>query len=263
MTSPAPAASRRRRTVVVTGGTRRLGRIVSEALAADGWDILATYSAARTGAAGELDSFSRELETKHGVSCVCHPVDLADPQADDIERTLDRCPSPLSGLVNNAAVFEWDSLATLDRSAIEATLTVNLVAPLLVTSAVARRLAGADGIVAFILDQKIFNPYPDHFTYTVSKGAAHMALTLCARTPDTTVRYYGLAPGLTLPAPGQSETSFRAAQKTVPLARSPSPREIGGAIRFLFRGTAANGFVLTLDGGASLVQRSRDFEFHS
>jgi NAD(P)-dependent dehydrogenase (short-subunit alcohol dehydrogenase family) len=265
MTSNAPQSQRRpprlERTVVVTGGTRRLGRVISAALAEMGFDVAASYSDARLAGSAELAAFEADISSRHGVRCATVCADLSDPTPAAIARLFDACPSPLFGLVNNAGMFEWDNLASLTRAGVEATLAVNLVAPMLVTSEFARRIADATGVAVFMLDQKIFNPYPDHLTYTVSKGAAHMLLEMCAREPGRDIKFYGLAPGLTLPAPGQSKANFHAAQASVPLGVSPQPDEIAVGVQFLFCGTAANGHVLVIDGGACLVQRERDFEF--
>ncbi len=246
----------------MTGGTRRLGRIIAEAVAADGFDIVATHSGEKQIDSAELSEFRAHIEDRYGVDCVTVWADLSDSAPDTITRVLAVAPSPLFGLVNNAGMFKWDDLATLERARIEDTLALNLVAPMLLTSAFSRAIGARPGVVVFMLDQKIANPYPDHLSYTVSKGALHMLLTMCAREPGRAIRFYGLAPGLTIPAPGQTVANFEAAQKTTPLGLSPTPDEIAHAIRFLFRCTATNGFTLILDGGTSLAPRARDFEFH-
>ena len=251
-----------KRSVIVTGGTRRLGRVISAALAGMGFDIVASYSDRRLSGSAELAAFVSEMEALSGGTCVTHWIDLSDPHGDAIDALIDACPSPAYGLVNNAGVFVWDDLASVTREGIDATLAVNLVAPMLVTSRFVQRVADGDGVVVFVLDQKVVNPYPDHLTYTVSKGAAHMLLKMCALEPGRRVRFYGLAPGLTLPAPGQSEEHFRAAQTSVPLGASPRPEDIAAGVRFLFEVGTANGEVLVIDGGASLVKRERDFEFY-
>ena len=167
--------------MVVTGGTRRLGRIIAEAVAADGYDIVATHSGENQIDSAELSDFRGHIEDRYGVDCVTVWADLSDPDPGTIMRVLNVAPSPLFGLVNNAGMFKYDDLATLERARVEDTLALNLVAPMLLTSAFSRAVGQRPGIVVFMLDQKIANPYPDHLTYTVAKGALHMLLTMCAR----------------------------------------------------------------------------------
>jgi NAD(P)-dependent dehydrogenase (short-subunit alcohol dehydrogenase family) len=251
------------RTIVVTGGTRRLGKSLSEAAAEHGYDIVATYSDHALSGTAELASFKTAIEAAHGVTCALVHADFSDPAPAVIAAIFDACPSPLFGLINNAGMFQWDDLKSLDRAQCQEIISVNLLAPMLVTSEFSKRLAAtnAPGIALFMLDQKVFNPYPDHLTYTVCKGALNMLVTMCAREPGHAVKFYGLAPGLTIPAPGQSTSSFLAAQKNVPMGLSPTPEDIKRCAKFLLGGSAANGYVLLIDGGASLITRERDFAF--
>jgi NAD(P)-dependent dehydrogenase (short-subunit alcohol dehydrogenase family) len=253
------------KTAIVTGGTRRLGRYVSEVLAKIGFDIVATYSDRSWSSSPDLTAF-REMIESHGVQCSIVNADFLNPSAELMSRVCDACPSALYGLVNNAAMFHWDSLESLQVSSMDHTISVNLIAPMLLTSEFCRRIKryGSTGIALFMLDQKIFNPYPDHCTYTVCKAALNMFMTMCARDrtgPD--IKFYGLAPGLVLPAAGQDPQTFADAQKSVLLGTSPSPEEIQRCVEFLFTGIAASGYVLRVDGGASITGRERDFAFFS
>jgi NAD(P)-dependent dehydrogenase (short-subunit alcohol dehydrogenase family) len=250
------------KTVVVTGGTRRLGRYISEALAEMGFDIVATHSEALLPGSAELAAFKSAID-RHGVRHAVVSADFLKPDPPMMSAICDACPSALYGLVNNAAMFQWDDLDSLEPQSMNDTVSINLMAPMLLTSEFSRRLkkSRSGGIVLFMLDQKIFNPYPDHLTYTVCKAALNMFLTMCAREAGHDVKFYGLAPGLVLPAPGQDLEAFAEAQKSVLLGASPTPDEIQRCVAFLFSGVASSGFVLRVDGGASLVGRDRDFAF--
>ncbi len=259
----APPVHNRHRTVIITGGTRRLGRRISAVFAKRGFDILATYSDPALTDSQSLADFKSQLEARHGVACRLALADLLAPDPEMFQSIVDACPTPVYGLVNNAGVFDWDCLKTLELPSMMRTINVNLLAPMLLTSTVCRSLdeAAAGGVVIFMLDQKVYRPYRDHLTYTVCKAALDMFTKMCAIEQPDRVKFYGLAPGLTLPATGQSEADFRAAQKTVPLGLSPTPDDIDRSIEFLLTGEAANGSVLLVDGGASLVSRDRDFAF--
>jgi NAD(P)-dependent dehydrogenase (short-subunit alcohol dehydrogenase family) len=250
------------KTVIVTGGTRRLGRYISEALAEMGFDIVATYSDASLSGSSELAAFKSTID-QHGVRCAVAGADFLTPDPQMMSAVCDACPSALYGLVNNAAMFHWDDLDSLEPRSMDNTLSVNMIAPMLLTSEFSRRLkrSQSGGVALFMLDQKIFNPYPDHLTYTVCKAALNMFMTMCARETGHDIKFYGLAPGLVLPAPGQDLGAFAQAQKSVLLGASPTPDDIQRCVKFLFSGVASNGCVLRVDGGASLVGRDRDFAF--
>ena len=250
-------------TAIVTGGTRRLGGIMTRAFASWGWDVVATHTAQGPEAMEEAKHFAGEVEALHGVKCIPVPSDFEHLDERGASEILSACPSPAACLVNNAGIFEWDDLVSISPELTRRVMAVNLVAPMLLTS---RFLNAAPEparkrVVISMLDQKIYNPYPDHISYTVGKAGLAMFVEMSARESRGRSLHYGIAPGLTLPAPGQSDPAFRQAQKTVPLGISPTPGEITACICFLLRGSARNGSVLTIDGGASLVTRDRDFQF--
>jgi NAD(P)-dependent dehydrogenase (short-subunit alcohol dehydrogenase family) len=258
---PARRSNASGETAIVTGGTRRLGRHFSDALAGMGYDLVVTCSAAQP--LDERTAFVAHMQQRHGVAAAVVEADFSRPDEAQMGAILSACPGPPTCLVNNAGIFEWDDLATLEHEAVSRTLNVNLVAPMLLTSHFARvdvapRLRRS---VVSILDQKLFNPYPDHFTYTVSKAGLAMFVEMSARSAGA-LYHYGIALGLTLPAPGQSHEDFLSAQRTVPLCVGPGPAEVTGWLAFLLSGAARNGTVVTIDGGASLAGRKRDFQFH-
>lgn len=75
-------------------------------------------------------------------------------------------------LINNAARFAWDTLATLDGETWEAHLDVNLRAPIFLTQAFAKALpARAAGNVINVIDQKVLRLDPEYFSYTIAKSA--------------------------------------------------------------------------------------------
>ena len=67
------AAAVRPRAAIVTGGTRGIGRGISEALARDGFDLLCTYNTNAEAAAAAAE----ELRTTHGVRVECVGGDIA------------------------------------------------------------------------------------------------------------------------------------------------------------------------------------------
>ena len=83
------------------------------------------------------------------------------------------------------------------------------------------------------LDFKLANPYPDHFSYTLSKYALAGATELLARALAPRVRVNAVAPGYVLPAPGQSEEDYKRLHAQTPLEYGPTAEDIAHAVRFL------------------------------
>jgi NAD(P)-dependent dehydrogenase (short-subunit alcohol dehydrogenase family) len=247
---------------LVTGAARRLGRSIALALAQDGWDLVIHYRASAEAAQEVVDEIHRL-----GRRAIALAADLdADSE---IEGLLPRCVEGLGEVrcvVNNASRFEYDSIAEFSASRLEAHMRSNLVAPVLLARGLFERRralgsASGDAAVINLLDQKLFNPNPDFFSYTISKSALMAATTMLAQALAPHVRVVGVAPGITLPATGQSPDNFAAAHRATPLLHSSTPLDIARAVCYLASAAAVTGTTLLVDGGQHLVASERDVMF--
>jgi len=235
---------------LITGAGQRIGRRLAEVLAADGHDLALHYRSSRE----EAEGLALDLADRHGVTCVALGADLA--QLAEVEELLPRAHVALGTidlLINNASLFEDDTLETLDAATWQGHLDVNLRAPILLSRAFARLLpAGVTGHIVNLLDRKVANLRPDYFSYTVSKAALLAATQLLAMELAPRIRVNAVAPGLVLPSGGQSEAEFAAEQRRAPLGMNADPTMIADAVRYLHGAAAVTGQVLFVDGGEHL-----------
>jgi NAD(P)-dependent dehydrogenase (short-subunit alcohol dehydrogenase family) len=185
--------------------------------------------------------------------------DLADPAVP--ARLIDEAiakAGPLFGLVNNASRFVFDNAASVTAEGIAAHMGPNLVAPVLLAQAFAARQSFEHGVVINILDQKLSNLNPDFFSYTLSKAALAAASEMLAMALAPKIRVCGIAPGITLAAPKQSQARFEEAWRANPLRRGSAPEDIAAAAVFLLNTPSVTGTVLYVDGGEHLMRRTRD-----
>ncbi len=239
---------------LVTGGLHRIGAAIAARLARAGFDL-----ALHKRSPAEPDAALAAALTATGVTHHRFRQDLSQPGAaaalyDEVVARFGRAPSVI---INNASLFSDTALATLTKDALAETLAVNLVTPVLLTQ---RLLAsGAGGVVINILDQRVINPVPDQFAYTLSKQALWQATRSMAVAAAPAVRVNAVAPGLTLPtddyAPGQMERLASA----MPLGALPTPDAIADAALFLVNATSVTGQTIFVDGGANLRSYERDF----
>jgi NAD(P)-dependent dehydrogenase (short-subunit alcohol dehydrogenase family) len=238
--------------VLITGGAKRLGAAIARAIAAAGFHpvIHAHASAAAAEAlAGEL-----------GGSFVLG--DLSDPAtpARLIAQATEKA-GPLFGLINNASHFVFDNSGTVTAASIAAHMAPNLTAPVLLAQAFAATLTRETGVIINMLDQKLQNLNPDFFAYTLSKAALAAATEMLAMALAPRIRVCGVAPGIALPGPLQSEQKFAKAWRANPLQRGATPADIAAAALFLLRTPSVTGTVITVDGGEHLTHRARDVAF--
>jgi len=122
----------------------------------------------------------------------------------------------------------------------------------------ARGAGAAHGCVVNLLDQKLWNPNPDHISYTLSKAALEAAQTLLAQALAPLVRVCGVAPGVTMPSGPMDAAEFELAHRLTPLERSSTPADVARAVRFLIESPAITGTTLLVDGGQHLLKQPRD-----
>jgi NAD(P)-dependent dehydrogenase (short-subunit alcohol dehydrogenase family) len=164
-------------------------------------------------------------------------------------------------VVNNASVFEHDSVASFGFAALEKHMRSNTGAAILLAQALHAHVAArrAPGVVVNLLDQKLWNQNPDFFSYTLSKAALEAATTMLAIALAPQLRVVGVAPGLTLTSHLLSDEKFQALHKLSPLGRSSSPADVAATVKFALENASLTGTTLLVDGGQHLMKFERDF----
>jgi NAD(P)-dependent dehydrogenase (short-subunit alcohol dehydrogenase family) len=257
---------------LVTGGLHRIGASIAAALARAGYD-LALHKRSPT----EPDADLAAALAESGVDHRLFRQDLAQAGAAaslfaEVTAAFGRPPTLI---VNNASRFTESDLESLDEGELTHTLAINLNVPVMLTcdllSAVKRGIAAqgttppAPGRPAIqpcvinILDQRVSNPVPDQFAYTIAKQALWQATRTMAIAAAPHVRVNAVAPGLTLPtqdyAPGQMDRLSAA----MPLNLLPTPEAIAEAALYLAQAPHVTGQTIFVDGGANLRSYERDF----
>ena len=252
MSSPATA----RPVVLVTGAARRLGRAMALDLATHGFDVAVHYRGSKE------DAFATVAELQlAGARAHAFQADLSDEGAcravvPAVAARFDR----LDAVVNSASTFEYDDPASFSVASMERHWRANTAPAILLAQALHAHLAerGGTGCVVNLIDQKLWNPNPDYFSYTLSKAALQAATVMLAQALAPRVRVCGVAPGVTLTSGPMSADEFAKAQRMTPLERSSTPRDIAHAVRFLIESPAITGTTLLVDGGQHLAAQARD-----
>ncbi|HEX7438888.1 MAG TPA: SDR family oxidoreductase [Caldimonas sp.] len=245
--------------VLVTGAAKRLGRSIALDLGTHGFDV--AVHCLRSGA--QADALVAELEAL-GARAAAFRADLSDEtQCNALVPAVVAHFERLDAVVNNASIFEYDSIETFSYAAMDKHWRANTGPALLLSRALHRHLKGCAevGCVVNLLDEKLWNPNPDYLSYTLSKAALQAATVALAQALGPQLRVCGVAPGVTLPSGTMSAAAFDAAHRRTPLERSSTPADIAAAVRFLIGAPAITGTTLLVDGGQHLVAQHRDVLF--
>jgi NAD(P)-dependent dehydrogenase (short-subunit alcohol dehydrogenase family) len=240
------------RAALVTGAARRIGRALALDLTTQGFDVAVHYGRSHDEAQAVVAAILAQ-----GRRAVALAADLADEaQTARLLGAAATALGPITLLVNNAAIFDYDRPATADADSWQRHMAINLRAPLVLTQALLAGLPeerGAD--VVNLIDERVLNLSPHYTSYTVAKGGLwvltqHLALALAPR-----VRVNAIAPGPVLPPPTMSEEDFAALCRATPLGRGPGVDEICRALRLILAAPSMTGQMITLDGGRHLRGR--------
>jgi NAD(P)-dependent dehydrogenase (short-subunit alcohol dehydrogenase family) len=243
------------KTVLITGSAKRLGRAIALHLGSIGWSVAVHYNASQ----GDAEETVAALHEK-GVHAAALNADLS--REDDTQRLVARANKavgPLTALVNNASVFESDTLATMTRESWEKHMETNLRAPIVLAQNFAEQLPeGAEGAIVNLLDQRLLKPTPQFLSYGVSKAGLHWLTVTLAQALAPRIRVNAVAPGPTLRNARQSEAYFKKQQAATILGRGATPEDVAAAAHYLIEARAVTGQMIAVDGGQHLAWRTVD-----
>ena len=159
----------------------------------------------------------------------------------------------LTLLVNNASIFENDSVHSLTIDTWDIHNNVNTRAPLLLSQSFAKLLPKKEpGVIINIIDQRVFSPRPDFISYSASKNSLFWLTKVLAQALSPKIRVCAIGPGPTLKGARQTDNDFKNQSQSVPLGNGSSPEDISQAIEFILNASSFTGQMITLDGGEHL-----------
>lgn len=250
---------------LVTGAGKRLGREMALYLARRGHDVAIHYASSAE-AAEETAAMIRALGRRAEVL----QADLLDEA--EVQRLVPRAGAALAGpltvLVNNASIFEYDNLTTATRKSWDRHMESNLRAPFVLTQDFAAQvpapepdIAGeplARGLIVNMIDQRVWKLTPEFMTYTLAKMGLWALTRTAAQALAPRVRVNAIGPGPTLRGGRQSESHFARQRAATVLKRGSNPADIVAALGFFLDSPGVTGQMIATDGGQHLGWQTPD-----
>ena len=251
-------------TALVTGAGRRLGRAMALYLAQRGHDVAIHFATSQD----EAEEVAREIRAM-GRRAVTLKADLLDEA--QVETLVPRATDdlgPLTVLVNNASIFEYDRIDTSTRRGWDRHMESNLRAPYVLIQHFARQCPPAEpdaageplakGLVVNMLDQRVWKPTPEFSTYTIAKMGLWALTQTAAQGLAPHIRVNAIGPGPTMRGTRQSETHFARQRAATVLGRGANPQDITAALGFFLDSPAVTGQFIAVDGGQHLGWKTPD-----
>ena len=242
------------KTVLITGGSRGIGRGTAIKLAHHGADVAINYLSR-----DEDAQEAKRLVEQEGVRCALVKADISKPS--DVEAMVAatrRALGPISMLVANAGISILESHEEISWETWRKTMSINLDGAFLTVMAVKdEMLANQYGRIVCISSLAAWRPRPMQIHYASSMAALHAMVKCCADAFAPDVRVNCIAPGLirtemgALLGPEKTQQLIAA----TPLARLGEPEDIANVVYFLLSDLSAfmTGHTLTVSGGRAMM----------
>ena len=250
-------------TALVTAGARRLGRAMALHLARRGHNVAIHYNSS----AAEAEATAAEARAL-GVRAEIFAADLLDlDQTETLVSRAHEALGPLTVLVNNASIFEYDNLDSATRESWDRHMGSNLRAPFVLTQAFARQAPKADrsgaepraqALVVNMIDQRVLKPTPEFMTYSLAKAGLWWLTQTSAQALAPDIRVNAIGPGPTLQGSRQSDDHFTRQRAATILERGAGPADIQAALGYFLDADSVTGQLICVDGGQHLGWRTPD-----
>jgi NAD(P)-dependent dehydrogenase (short-subunit alcohol dehydrogenase family) len=250
---------------LVTGAGKRLGRAMALYLAERGFDVAVHY-ATSVGEAEEVVGLIKEMG-RHGAALQADLLDL-DAMEGLMPRAAQALGGPVTCLINNASIFEHDTIATATRESWDRHINSNLRAPFVLSQAMATqglearvddaREPVAAGLIVNMLDQRVRKLTPEFMTYTIAKMGLWAFTQTAAQAMTPHIRVNAIGPGPTLKGSRQSQAHFDAQRAATVLGRGANSDDITAALGYFLDAPSVTGQLLCVDGGQHLAWQTPD-----
>ncbi len=243
------------KTALVTGGAKRVGRVISLTLAEAGANVVINYN----NSAEEAEATAAEVEA-FGVGALPVAADVGDPVA--VEAMVDAAITRFGGidvLVNNASTFHADPFPTTDLTVWNQAISTLVNGPFNCTNLVApSMLERGGGAIVSVSDLSAFEAWPGYIGHAVGKSAILAMTRQFALELAPTVRANAVVFGPALrPHDYDDDRYQRTADKTL-LDRWGTPEEMAHAVKYLIEADYVTGEYLVIDGGQRFGHRKAE-----
>jgi len=240
--------------IIITGAATRIGAAIAKKLSGPGIEIVIHYNKSKTNA----EKLKKEL-FKNKTKVYLVKGDLS--KENDLKKIIKFAKSKLryfDCLINNASLFENDSIKNFTSKSWDHHLNVNLKAPAYLTREFTKNVKGKKNNIINIIDQRVFKLTPFFTSYTLSKTGLYTLTKTSAMSLAPNIRVNGIAPGPTIKNKRQSEKHFKKQYLATPLKKQVNVKDICNAVDFFIKNSSITGQILAIDSGQNLNWQTPD-----
>ena len=241
------------KTVLITGGAKRIGAEIARVLHADGMNIVIHYRSSK----GDAQQLCNQMNQLRDKSAIILQANLL--QINELPALVEKSVAQWGGLdvlINNASTFYPTPVGAITEAQWDDLMGSNLKAPLFLSQAAAPHLKHQRGCIVNIVDVHGIRPMKNHPIYCAAKAGLAMLTQSLAKELGPQVRVNGVAPGAIMWPENnleQDEALREMILERTALKRQGEPKDIAAAVRFLIRDADyITGQVIPVCGGRSI-----------
>ena len=242
------------RVAIVTGAADRIGAAIARRLAAAGWAVLIHYRSS----AEKAEALADEIRAAGGRADTVQADLAARDQRRELIGKAAQSFGPLTLLVNNASMFSKDAATDLDEELWDAHFAVHAEAPAFLARDFAAQLPqGAAGNIINIIDERVLDLSPAHFSYTLSKSVLWTMTRTLAQSLAPRIRVNAIGPGPAVAPPGVSQAAHDKRNAELPLGGAAGAEGLADGVMAILSLHTMTGQMIALDGGEHLEWPAR------
>lgn len=250
---------------LVTGAGKRLGRAMALYLTGRGYDVAVHYASSKD----EADAVVAEITASGRRAVALHADLLVEAETETlIPRAVAALGGPLTVLVNNASIFEHDSIASATRTSWDRHIESNLRAPFVLSQLFAAQAPHAQpdengepvsqAMILNMIDQRVLKLTPEFMSYTIAKMGLWALTQTSAQALAPHIRVNAIGPGPTLQGVKQSLEHFTKQRASTVLQRGVNANDITATLGYFLDAPSVTGQLICVDGGQHLAWKTPD-----
>ncbi len=240
------------KTALITGASKRIGRVLAENLAEHGWNVIIHYNFSEAEAL-EFSKLLKERYPDQGFWTV--EANLAN--LSEVESLIPQLVSEVGEfqlLINNASLFDSGYIKETDHQLFAEQMDVNLRAPFFLMRDFA--LLCKKGNIINFTDTRITANKSNYAAYSLSKKALWEVTKMAAVEFAPDIRVNAIAPGVTLAPEDKSDEYLWDLAKNIPMRKPVGLEPIIKSLEYILNNSHLTGQLLFADGGENLGQNA-------
>ncbi|WP_167617160.1 SDR family NAD(P)-dependent oxidoreductase [Maribellus sediminis] len=236
------------KTALITGGSKRIGRAITEHLAKKGWNVIIHFNHSAETAIALVQDLIAEYPKQLFSSVTANLANIHEVVS--LIPNIVEKRGPFDLLVNNASVFNKGAFHETSEELFDSQVNVNFKAPFFLMRDFAKYCKKGN-IINFV-DTRITNNKSDYAAYSLSKKALWESTKMAALELAPEIRINAIAPGVTLAPADEGEEYLQKLAENIPMKKPGGVEPILRSIDYILENDHLAGQLLFADGGENL-----------